>query len=328
MFLPWKRFEVITKSNKFILYFAQLLAASIHVRWYLRRVAFGADFHFLLSKVDKMVYGGTVARRRRFWNVLRIVVPLTLKILLTFITDSSELDGSLANDRPTGGKVDASLEVYTKNSPAGELYGLHSDDHHELSQVVISEFIKTHANILRKQRIHTIVTIGVTILFPFMAFFYASLFLGNTREFDRSTNSCKRRTERILSRLQECRVQLPNMPEAKNSTTAGHENRRECPICLSDFAAGEIVIAPKHCACSIRTATATCGNEELTSASNGNNEHTGNRSYYHEKCIATWLSQRKSNPRKTCPCCRQPFLPSIRNKWMKWLLVSSRISMK
>lgn len=38
-----------------------------------------------------------------------------------------------------------------------------------------------------------------------------------------------------------------------------------------------------------------------------NRRRRTHKQYFHEECIVTWLSQKRTNPNMLCPCCRQPF---------------------
>ena len=82
------------------------------------------------------------------------------------------------------------------------------------------------------------------------------------------------------------------------------------------------MIVSKNCQCSssnttsaTATATTTDDNDDDDDNYHRSNNHRlrhHHRTNFHEECIATWLSQRRTNPKKLCPCCRQPFfLPSI-----------------
>jgi len=152
----------------------------------------------------------------------------------------------------------------------------------------------------RKRSIHAIVTIVVVLAVPLVAFLYALVFRSNPQK---TTNGKQqRRRERIVRGLNECRMFMP-------VTTSDDQQQRECPICLIAFTTGESVIASKHCRCNGTNTNA------ITNIGNNNNNNKpfplkSHRMVFHEDCIVTWLSQRQTNPKKLCPCCRQPFFLS------------------
>jgi hypothetical protein len=271
------------------------------------------------------------ARGRRLWCLLTllavIIVPTTLRIF--FIADTSQLSyhwenrhGSLEADNfflndyahSVDGEIDArsnlsnrmmKTKVYRRK--IRDYFSIINTDHYELSRMLISEPIEDQVN--RKRCIHAIVTTAITLIIPSIVFLYAFIFLKKTHSSDRSTNKLMRRKERILRGLVECRIHLPTSNITEDINTTDQDKQRECPICLSAFTKGEAVIASKYCYCNIRIGSNHGTNRTATVADNSIKPQN-HRSCFHENCIFTWLSHRKSNPKKLCPCCRQPFLSS------------------
>jgi len=155
-----------------------------------------------------------------------------------------------------------------------------------------------------KKGIHLIVTAIASMCFPLVVFVYSYYFMEQPKRSSRTM----RRNERIKRALEKCRKpwnnnseqQLVSKPENNTNTTdvteggsVGHdgldddendENHKECPICLTAFEPNETVVVSKYC-------------------------HCGSRVCFHEDCILEWLCQGITNPRRLCPCCRQPFFP-------------------
>ena len=188
-------------------------------------------------------------------------------------------------------------------------------DYESINRMLMSEAAIEYQQIDdQKRSIHVIVTTVIAFLLPFLAFLYAFIFQKETQgSIVRSLNKrhSRRKERQILHQgLQECRIQLPTTtltPEDTTSATTDDDDkqRRECPICLLAFTAGDMVIASKHCHCSIiRTKIAAVAKNNNSSIQS----QFYHRIFFHEQCIFTWLSQRKANPKKLCPCCRQPFL--------------------
>ena len=271
------------------------------------------------------------ARGRRLWCLLTllavIIVPKTLRIF--FNADASQLsfrwenrhgfleaDDFFANDyaHSVDGETDARsnlsnriMETKVDRSKIIDYFSNINTDHYELRRILISEVIEDHIN--RKRCIHAIVTAAITLIVPSIVFLYAFIFLKNTHGSDRSTNKRMRRKERILRALVECRTQLPAPNITEDFNTTDQNKQRECPICLSTFAKGEVVIASKHCYCNVRIRSSN-GTKRIAAFDDNNIKPQYRRTYFHEHCIFTWLCHRKSNPKKLCPCCRQPFLSS------------------
>jgi len=279
-----------------------------------------------------MARGEIAARGRRLWCLLTllavIIVPTTLRIF--FAADTSQLSfhwenrhGSLeaddfsANDyaHSVDGETDARsnflsnriMETKVYRRKIIDYFSKLNTDHYELKRMLISEAIEDQIN--RKRCIHAIVTTAITLIVPSIVFLYAFIFLKNTHRSDRSTNKRMRRKERILRGLVECRTQLPAPNITEDVNTTDQDKQRECPICLSTFAKGEVAIASKHCYCNIRIGS-NHGTKRIAAVDDNNIKPQYRRTYFHENCIFTWLSHRKSNPKKLCPCCRQPFLSS------------------
>ena len=181
------------------------------------------------------------------------------------------------------------LKQYRRIGP-GDFNSMKED--HYLSNIIVPEFIEHQ--IVRKRSIHAIVTTIVALIVPLTAFLCALAFNRKAQRLNR-TDRRGRRKERIVQGLKECRIK--NNPCSPVGATTTADEERECPICLSAFAAGEIIIASKYCQCN-------------TATNNNNKIQRRHRTFFHEECIVKWLSQRQTNPNKLCPCCRQPFLAS------------------
>jgi len=290
-----------------------------------------------------MAYDGIAARGRRLSCLVAlfvgIIVPTTLKLFFIADTSSSQrsyhwesrlrsleadadADVSLVNDygHSIDGETDvrsiASNKMMITEEYRRKIYDYFTavvhDDPYELSRILVSERIVHQID--RKRSIHAIVATVIAFLVPLIAFLYASIVLKKTEGVGRSSKKQRRRKERILLGLEECRIQLPTTTMTEDTTTTDNDEQRECPICLSAFTAGEVVIASKHCHCSIRSGV-THGTDSIASVDDKNSvqhqrQHQHHRICFHENCIFTWLSRRKFNPKKLCPCCRHPFLSS------------------
>jgi len=276
------------------------------------------------------------ARGRRLAYLLFIlaatIVPVILQIF--FLADTSqvasllehrirslEADGFLTHSVDGGKFQKSSLreEGLAANEYQRILYDLlttrRNDGHFELtSSRVISETFQLEND--RKKSIDAMVTLIIAVAVPVLAFLYAFVFLRTPK--GPWTKKRMRRKERILRDLVECRIQLPAIATTTTTKARNQEDARECPICLSAFTPGEVVIAPKYCHCCIRTATnksgadriATVDNPSIKNDTEPNYNHRTTTCSFHESCILKWLSQRKTNPKKLCPCCRQPFFGS------------------
>ena len=216
-------------------------------------------------------------------------------------TDSEKILASILSDKTmTPNKSQRNLQDHFIRINVG---------HNEFSPVVVLETFELQNNI--KRNIHAVVTTIVAFTVPFVIFLYAFIFLRKPQGSDPSTYKRMRRKERILRALVECRIQLPKTSKVDDTTTTNQDSRRECTICLCDFAEGEAVIASKHCHCSIPHIDSTNRTDRIGSATGTSiTQAKYHRICFHEKCIFTWLSQRESNPKKLCPCCRQPFFAS------------------
>lgn len=248
-------------------------------------------------------------------TILRIFF-IADKSRLTHNWESLEADVYFANDyaNSVDGEADAKsissnkimiTKEYRRN--AHDYFTRINAGQYESNPMFISEAIVYQID--RKRTIHVIVTTVIAFILPFLTFLYALIFQKETQGSIRSLNKRRRRNERILQGLEECRIQLPTTITPKDTNATDDDKRRECPICLSAFTVGDVVIASKHCHCSIRT-KAIHGTDIIASVANNSIQSQYHRICFHEKCIFTWLSQRKANPKKLCPCCRQPFLES------------------
>lgn len=265
------------------------------------------------------------ARGRRLSYALTlfagIIVPTTLRIFL--VADTSHLShfwesrlGSLQGDDIFWNEYVHSVDGDTDQLMANEYRRKVLDsftrikaNHYELSRMLIMESMDHQID--RKRYIHAIVTVVVAFMVPFLAFLCAFVFLKNPQGYDESTNKRKRRKERILQGLKECRIQLPTATIKDDTTAEDQFKQRECPICLATFVEGDVVVASKYCHCSIRNrSTGSMKNQCDQIADRGKIQVQRHRTCFHESCIFEWLSQRKTNPKKLCPCCRQPFLAS------------------
>ena len=274
-----------------------------------------------------------------------IVIPTILRIF--FIADNNksrlthnnwdeillEADAFFANDDAddsvenaeaadakliSSSKIIMTIKEYRRNNAHDYFTRIINAGHYESSnRMLMSEAAIEYQQIDdQKRTIHVIVTTIIAFLLPFLVFLYAFIFQKETQgSIVRSLNKRRRRRKerQILHQgLQECRIQLPTTtltPEDTTSATTDDDDkqRRECPICLLAFTAGDMVIASKHCHCSIiRTKIAAVANNNNSSIQS----QLCHRIFFHEQCIFTWLSQRTANPKKLCPCCRQPFLES------------------
>lgn len=274
-----------------------------------------------------------------FLLIVGLVLPMVLKLFwieeafpLSYQWDSQRrsisaddfiVDDYAHSDNDETGRSSASnmmmlIKQYRRISH-GNFTTMKGDGHY-LSNIHVPEFIE-HQMVRKRMSIHAIVTTIVALIVPLTALLYALIFNRKPQRLHRTTKRWRRREqrkERIIEGLKECRIQLPTTKNSActssgaTTTTNNDEDRDdnvvECPICLSAFAAGEIAIASKYCQCSC---TATNTNKIAAADNNNQRRH---RIYFHEECIATWLSQRRINPKKLCPCCRQPFLSSSLRK--------------
>ncbi|OEU08106.1 hypothetical protein FRACYDRAFT_250329 [Fragilariopsis cylindrus CCMP1102] len=240
---------------------------------------------------------------------------------------NDDADDSVENAEAADSKLISSSKImtmkeYRRNAPHDYFTRINTGHDYESNRMLMSEAIE-YQIVDQKRSIHVIVTTVIAFLLPFLALLYAFIFQKETQgSIIRSLNKRRRRRKerQILHQgLQECRIQLPTTittPEDTTSaTTDDDKQRRECPICLLGFTAGDMVIASKHCQCSIpRTNKAIRGTTDIIASIAKNNSSIQSQFYhrifFHEQCIFTWLSQRKTNPKKLCPCCRQPFLES------------------
>jgi len=273
-----------------------------------------------------MASNWTIARTRRLSCVFLLVVGLVLPLILRFFL--TEEPSALYNHREGQGRSDD----HNIRSPSRKFDGLifngyvqshdetarssilsmmigHDDftmmkDDHYLSNILRVTELFEH-QIIRKRSIHAIVTTIVALIVTFSVFLCAHVSNRKPQRIYRNNRRMRRR-ERIIQVLKEYRIRLPtiknNPCNHRPTTDKDRDDVVECPICLSDFAVGDIVIVSNHCHCNTAT------NCDRISATGKNHRH--HRIYFHEQCIATWLSQRRTNPKKLCPCCRQPFLSS------------------
>ncbi len=246
------------------------------------------------------------------------MVPAMLKIF--FVADASQVSSFFENRLRSLDDGETNLDsILTKrtintNHCRRETYDYltrRNAEHCELIPSFLSESIELEND--RKKNIHAIVTTIMAFAVPLIAFIYALLFQENSQKSDPSTKKRISRKERILRDLVECRIQLPITPKSDDIATRNQEGPQECPICLSTFTEGQVVIAPKRCHCSIPIANN--GREKVVPVAEDTNagiepkyrQHQTHPCCFHESCILKWLSHRKINPKKLCPCCRQPF---------------------
>jgi hypothetical protein len=293
-----------------------------------------------------IMHHGIASRVRRMLCLLTllagIVIPTILRIF--FIADNRsrlthnnwdesllEADAFFANDDAddsvenaeaadakliSSSKIIMTIKEYRRNNAHDYFTRINAGHDYESNRMLMmSEAIEYQQIDDQKRTIHVIVTTVIAFLLPFLTFLYALIFQKETQEGSiRSLNKRRRRRKerQILHQgLQECRIQLPTTtltPEDTTSATTDDDDkrRRECPICLLAFTAGDMVIASKHCHCSsiIRTKIAAVAKNNNSSIQS----QLCHQIFFHEQCIFTWLSQRKANPKKLCPCCRQSFL--------------------
>lgn len=276
-----------------------------------------------------MTYDGIASRGRRlsclFILLAGVIMPTILKLFL--MTDTWRSSHQWEDRRISLKAIDFFLSDYaqsvddevdersilSKNSilTTKEFQRMKYDyvnrinaDHSELSRLLNSEHI--YHRIDQKRSIHAIVTTVIAFVVPLIAFTYAIIF---PKQPERSTRKRKGRKQRIAQGLEKCRIQIPPNSGTEDTTSTGDEEQQECPICLSAFTPGEVVIASKFCRCNVYNRPPR-GTDKSTSVDDDSIKPQHRRTFFHEKCICTWLSQRKANPKKLCPCCRQPFLAS------------------
>lgn len=236
--------------------------------------------------------------------LVAMVLPMVLKVFL--VPETSLLSYSLENrlrslddvDGDSIHKCQSNVEVQCNKINVGDS---------QLSPEVFLENFKIQND--RKRNIHAIVTTIVAITVPLLTFVYAFIFLRERPCPGPDVPKTKklRRKERILRDLAEYHIPPP---KTQNSdSTPQDDKQRECPICLCNFSEGEVVIAAKHCHCSIPRLRPS--RTDSSASTDDTNVQPGYyRRYFHEECISKWLSDRKMNPKKLCPCCRQPFFSS------------------
>ena len=243
-------------------------------------------------------------------------------------------------DRTTHAENDESSSSIPKESTTRPSSSVRNDSNSNDTTLLLNNIIEQHQRMLgiaflpnyvqqqnsRKRSIHAIVTIAVALAVPLVAFLHALVFRSNPHKTTGSKQ--QRRRERIVWGLDECRMSIP----AATTSDDQQQQQRECPICLIAFKTGESVIASKHCRCngtnmnmnasSTDGTSATIAIKNIGNGSSSSNSKTKNnkpyplhhRVFFHEDCIVTWLSQRQTNPKKLCPCCRQPFFLSKKSQ--------------
>ncbi len=243
-------------------------------------------------------------------SLLAMVLPMALKLLL--VSETSLLSSFLDNRLRSSHAVDGGTFHVCQANIEDPCNRINTEDS-QLSHAVFLETFKIQND--RKRNIHAIVTAMVAITVPLLTFVYAFIFLRQRPcpGPDAPKTRRMRRKERILRDLIGYHIQSPKIQNA-NPATAQDDKQRECPICLCNFSEGEVVIAAKYCHCSIprmHSLRANSNKTDSTAPIDDTDVQPGcYRRYFHEDCISKWLSDRKMNPKKLCPCCRQPFFPS------------------
>lgn len=208
------------------------------------------------------------------------------------------VDGFIVN-----GYAHLSGDKKARSSIMNTMIGHDGNDHHLSDILHVTELFEHQ--ITRKRGIHAIVTTIVALIVPLAAFLSALVSNKITQRNSRKSRRVLRR-ERILQILQGYRIRFPAAKDSPRAATSANDDYRddivECPICLSAFEAGEIAVVSNDCECN------TAANSDRIDAAGEDGRH--HRIYFHEGCIAAWLSQRRTNPKKLCPCCRKPFLSS------------------
>ncbi len=145
------------------------------------------------------------------------------------------------------------------------------------------EMHRHHHYLEQSSWIHTVVSFGVAFAVLLLTLLYA-LFCVNGRPvpMGEATNGRRsQRREQLLDELTTCRIRL-------SSTDWRVQSFEDCPICLSPLLTGQVVVESKFCSCN------------------------RNERAFHQQCLVPWLLEKRRNPHKLCPCCRQPFLRSDR----------------
>lgn len=249
--------------------------------------------------------------------LVAMILPMALKLFLVPETETSFNSSSWENQLRSLEDVEGDTIQACQTSIDNECTRINRDDS-ELSHTIVLEAFEIQND--RKRNINAIVTAIVAITVPLMTFVYAFVFLRQRPcpGPDAPKSKSMRRKERMLRDLAECRIELPKTHDADpaTTTTTQDDKQRECPICLCNFSEGEIVVAAKYCHCSIpaRINSSRANNNRTDIIASVDDEDAPPdvrpefyRRYFHEACISQWLSDRKINPKKLCPCCRQPF---------------------
>ena len=248
--------------------------------------------------------------------LVAMILPMALKLFLVSETETSFNSSSWENQLQSSEDFDGDTIHACQANADDECTRINSDDS-QLSAAILLKAFEIQND--RKRNIHATVTALVAIAVPLMTFVYAFVFLRQRPcpGPDAPKSKSMRRKERMLRDLAECHIQLPKIQNADTTTNKTQvDKQRECPICLCNFSEGEVVVAAKYCHCSIPArihSSRTTNNRTDRIAPVDEDADVRPelyRRYFHEACISQWLSDRKMNPKKLCPCCRQPFFSS------------------